>query len=195
MTSLRNIIPAWIINLMPQRSARKKPASRCVLIMLFVLSTQLAADPSRTSKMQIWVESSDLYFLHSHEVQASKIIRSETIVIDKADGTEISRSNTAPFTFVTLVADGAYFAGLSNFKTDEISAHYNFALFDRTGRIVSRQNITADSGHCSRTYESRGYVDWYAYRPELALTPDADWPTHIIVKSPQSMAEPCEFGL
>lgn len=166
---------------------------KIIAFLIFLVPTKLIANQTHTSKVNTWAENSDVYILHSHRIEEFKVIHSETTIINKFNGTEILHEETAPFNILIPVSNGSYFAGLSYFKTEKISAEYNFALFSPDGRILSKANITVESGHCPEKYAGGHNYSWYSYIPEITLLPDAEQPTHIIVTSPNSMTDACEI--
>lgn len=166
---------------------------KTLLITVLIFSAQLAANQTQPRKVQTWAQNQEVYILHSHRVEGPQVIHSETTIISKDDGAEIFHETTAPFNIIIPVNNGSYFAGLSYFKTETISSEYNFALFTPDGRILSRVNVTPESGYCPDKYTQGDFYYWYSNIPEITFLPDAEQPTHIIVKSPNSRAEACEL--
>lgn len=91
-------------------------------------------------------------------------------IVRKRDQVEIFRKDVMPFTALTSVDGGRYFAGLSSLRT--LSSEYNFMLISESGRIVTTARITPNSGHCqSVQWTTTNYIGWFDEKaPDVRLS-------------------------
>lgn len=174
----------------PTPSKRRKTMGTFVALAALVLSSQALADQYRPAAQSIWTMSETHLVLHEHDTARQ---HAELRIIERETGKETYRGESSTFTMLVPVEEGKYFAGLSNHKLHSRDYGYNFALFTPDGRILSRVNVTPESGYCPDKYTQGDFYYWYSNIPEITFLPDAEQPTHIIVKSPNSRAEACEL--
>ena len=173
-----------------------KVASNRLLVALTVIAltgTAVADQPSH-SALSIWAESDDLIALHKHKASSGEIRESFVRILEKNTGYVVSEFETTPFTALVSIADGRYFAGLSNFNSISRPHGYNFAVFAADGTFLIKAFVLRGSGHCERVSQSVSqYVRWFnGPEPHITVNFYGTEVTEVLVGDGKN-AEPCKF--
>jgi hypothetical protein len=145
-------------------------------------------------------ESSTVIVTHDHDVKQinkpSAVAGSEIVldmistlrIVRKSDNAEIFKHAVMPFTALTSVDGGRYFAGLSSLQT--LSPQYNFLLIRADGRIVTTALITPTSGHCRSVRSSTtNFIGWFDEKaPDVQLSFAGDQVDTVTVVNPYDKA-------
>ena len=151
-------------------------------------------DQPRSSELQIWAESEDVYVLHTHKAVAWTVERSELKIVTKGEGKEVFVTETTPFTKLVSVEGGKYFAGLSDLQAGSLPHGYNFALFTPEGRFVSKVFVSRETGYCEKVRQSVSqYLGWFSRKPRIELVRSEGEISKIIVQSYYGDSKACEL--
>lgn len=171
----------------------------CIGLALSITAAQ--ADRSlQLSTARLVAESPTVVVMHDHDVKEvkepdagaeSKIVlayNSTLRIVRKSDNAEILQQAVMPLATLTSVADGRYFAGLSNLQT--LSSQYNFLLISASGQIVTTALVTPTSSHCrSVSATTTNFIRWFdEHAPTVQLSFAGDQVDAVTVVNPYDRA-------